>query len=125
MASNLGEFVKELAALMSDKHLQLPLKDERPWHSLFFDLKRDRQVAGRPAFFDRLVFDWDGASPRCQELSEFIHALHWNANVTASNPTYETLTLSDEVAARWRPTNVTGFHSTALDRATTKFRPAA
>ena len=125
MANNLGDFVKEMAALMKDAHLRLPLKDERPWHLLFFDLKRDRQVAGRPAFLDRLVFDWDGPSPKCQELSEFIHALHWNANVTASNPTYETLTLSEDVANRWRPAAVTDFHQTALAQARTKFQPAA
>ena len=125
MANNLGDFVKEMAALMTDNHLRLPLKDERPWHLLFFELKRDRQPADRPAFLDRLIFDWDGPSPKCQELSEFIHALHWNANVTASNPTYETLTLSDDVAKRWRPAAVTPFHESALARARTKFLPTA
>ncbi len=124
MADTLGDFVKEIAALMKENNLRLPLKDERPWHLLFFDLKRDRGAQGRPAFFDRLIFDWDGPSPKCQELSEFIHALHWNANVTASNPTYETLTLSDEVAIRWRPALVTSFHQTALNQARTKFQTA-
>ena len=125
MANNLGDFVKEMAALMKDADLRLPLKDERPWHLLFFDLKRDRQAVDRPAFLDRLVFDWDGPSPKCQELSEFIHALHWNANVTASNPTYETLTLSEDVANRWRPAALTMFHQSALALARTKFLPAA
>lgn len=125
MANNLGDFVKEMAALMKEAELRLPLKDERPWHLLFFELKRDRNAAGRPTFLDRLVFDWDGPSPRCQELSEFIHALHWNATVTAGNPTYETLTLSDEVAARWRPVDITNFHHAALAQARTKFQPAA
>ena len=125
MANNLGDFVKEMAALMKDANLRLPLKDERPWHLLFFDLKRDRQAADRPTFLDRLVFDWDGPSPRCQELSEFIHALHWNATVTASNPSYETLTLSDDVASRWRPPAVTAFHQAALTRARATFQPAA
>jgi len=125
MANNLGDFVKEMAALMKEDNLRLPLKDERPWHLLFFELKRDRQATGRPVFLDRLVFDWDGPSPRCQELSEFIHALHWNANVTASNPTYETLTLSDDIANRWRPADVTSFHQSALARARNQFQPAA
>lgn len=125
MADTLGDFVKELTALMKDDGLRLPLKDERPWHQLFFELKRNRTVQDRPAFFDRLVFDWDGPSPKCQELSEFIHALHWNATVTASNPTYETLTLSDEVATRWRPAAVTAFHQAALAQARIKFQLAA
>lgn len=124
MADTLGDFVKEMAALMKDADLRLPLKDERPWHLLFFELKRDRNVAGRPAFPDRLIFDWDGPSPRCQELSEFIHALHWNATVTASNPTYETLTLGEEVATRWRPATVTNFHHAALAQARTRFQHA-
>ena len=125
MANTLGDFVKELTALMKDADLQLPLKDERPWHQLFFELKRNRAAQDRPVFFDRLVFDWDGPSPKCQELSEFIHALHWNATVTASNPTYETLTLSAEVADRWRPAPVTAFHQAALQQARTKFSAAA
>jgi hypothetical protein len=125
MANNLGDFVKEMAALMTDAQLRLPLKDERPWHLLFFELKRLRQAVGRPTFLDRLVFDWDGPSPKCQELSEFIHALHWNANVTASNPTYETLTLSPDVAVRWRPDAPTEFHQAALAQARTKFQSAS
>jgi len=120
----LGDFVKQLTALMKDANLRLPLKDEKPWHLLFFELKRDPITEGRPAFFDRLVFDWDGPAPKCQELSEFIHALHWNATITANNPTYETLQLSEEVANRWRPADVTAFHKAALNRAQQEF-PAA
>ncbi len=121
MPTTLGDFVKELAVLMRDVNLQLPLKDERPWHILFFQLKQERDVEGRPAFFDSLVFDWDGPAPKCQELSEFIHALHWNATVTANNPTYEAIRLSDEIADRWRPTNQTAFHTAALAHAHAEF----
>ena len=117
----LGDFVKELAVLMRDADLQLPLKDERPWHILFFHLKQDRNVEGRPAFFDNLVFDWDGPAPKCQELSEFIHALHWNATVTANNPTYEAIQLSNEIADLWRPTHRTAFHLAALEHARAEF----
>ena len=117
----LGDFVKELAALMADADLRLPLKDEKPWHILFFSLKQREGVAGRPDFFDRLVFDWDGPTPKCQELSEFIHALHWNATVAANNPTYEAIQLADEIADRWRPTPQTAFHRAALDLARTEF----
>ena len=118
---SLGEFVKELAVLMTENDLQLPLKDERPWHVLFFRLKQEAGVEGRPAFLDSLVFDWDGPSPKCQELSEFIHALHWSATVTANNPTYEAIQLSDEIAALWRPDHQTAFHATALAHARAEF----
>ena len=121
MPTTLGDFVKELAVLMRDANIQLPLKDERPWHFLFFQLKRERDVDGRPDFFDSLVFDWDGPAPKCQELSEFIHALHWNATVTANNPTYEAIRLSDEIADLWRPTNQTAFHFAALAHAQAEF----
>ena len=120
----LGDFVKELAALMTEAHLQLPLKDERPWHILFFHLKQVGETDGRPAFFDHLVFDWDGPAPKCQELSEFIHALHWNATVTANNPTYEALQLGNDVAELWRPNRHTAFHALALEQARREF-PAA
>ena len=117
----LGDFVKELAALMTQEHLQLPLKDERPWHILFFNLKQIPDAPDRPPFFDDLVFDWDGPAPKCQELSEFIHALHWSAAVTANNPTYDTIQLTDDVADDWRPARVTAFHDTALEHARLEF----
>ena len=113
--------MKELAVLMTEDNLQLPLKDERPWHVLFYRLKQETDVEERPAFLDTLVFDWDGPSPKCQELSELIHALRWTATVTASNPTYEAIQLSDEITALWRPARQTAFHATELEHARAEF----
>ena len=84
--ATLGDFMKELAVLMADAQLQLPLKDERPWHHLFFRLKQATDIEERPAFLDNLVFDWDGPTPKCQELSEFLHALHWSAARNCQQP---------------------------------------
>jgi hypothetical protein len=96
----LGEFVKQFAALMQQKSISMPLKNERPWHALFYRLKTSREP-GRPLFLDRLRFDWDGPHPKCRELSEFLKALHWNASATATNPHYDTITLTEDVARLW------------------------
>ncbi len=117
----LGDFMKELAVLMADADLQLPLKDETPWHHLFLQLKQAKGIEDRPAFLDNLVFDWDGPAPKCQELSEFLHALHWSAAVTAHNPTYEAIQIGTDVAERWRPSRQTAFHEWALEQAKAEF----
>src|ERR1700722_4167889 len=97
----LGQFVKQLPALLEEKRIAIPFKNERPWHYLFYELKKDKDAVGRPSFFNDLEFDWDGPFPKSQELSDFLHALHWNASVSASNPHYETIDLSTEVKCLW------------------------
>jgi hypothetical protein len=98
---SLGQFVKELTALLEDSKIAIPFKNERSWHFLFYELKKEENVAGKPAFLNGLQFDWDGAYPKSQRLSDFLHSLHWNASVSASNPHYETINLSDGVKALW------------------------
>ena len=98
---SLGDFVKELAALMHKKGIGMPFRNQRPWHLVFYDLKKASSEVGRPAFLDNLTFDWDGPYPKSRELSEFLNALHWNASVSASNPHYQTITLTDDVADLW------------------------
>jgi len=100
-ALSLGEFVKQLTALIHQSGQPIPFKNERPWHYLFYELKKDKTQRGRPAFFDDLAFDWDGPFPKSQELSDFLHSLHWNASVSASNPHYETIDLSEAVKELW------------------------
>lgn len=97
---SLGKMVKLLAAtLHRDKRL-LPFKDQKPWHELFYDLK-SKPSRGKPGFIDELVFDWDGPYPTCMELSEFLNALHFTANVTAHNPRFEVISVDDDDANRW------------------------
>jgi transposase-like protein len=38
----------------------MPFKNQRPWHFLFYELKKAQDIPGKPALFDRLLFDWDG-----------------------------------------------------------------
>jgi hypothetical protein len=96
-----SEFMKHLVALFSEKGIPLPLKDERPGHGLFYDLKRNNPAAVTLPFLLDLRFDWDGQYPKCQEVSEFLHALHWNAGVSAINPRYTNMTLPEEIARLW------------------------
>ena len=96
-----SDFMKYLVALLHEKRIPMPLKDERPWHALFYQLKNTNLGPTKPAFLGNLRFDWDGEYPRCQEVSEFLHALHWNAGVSAINPRYITITLPDEIAKLW------------------------
>ena len=96
----LGDFVKQLAIRMENEKLVMLFKDEAPWHLLFYRLKKV-QSDGKPEFLSALRFDWDGPYPRCQELSDFIQALHWTGSVVAANPSYERITLQDDLKKIW------------------------
>ena len=96
----LGDFVEDLAAQLQQRNVAMPFENERPWHELFYELKRV-EMTGRPGFFTGLRFDWDGPYPKCFELSEFLHALHWNACVDARNPHFDRITLPPAVAEAW------------------------
>lgn len=97
---SLGQFVKQVAGLLQEQKTPLPLKNQKIWHIFFYDLKKSGD-AGRPTFFNDLVFDWDAPYPKCQELSEFLQALHSTASVSAQNPRYEIMTVDDNIARQW------------------------
>jgi len=101
LSLSLGDFVKQLALLMNEDKLDMPFKEETPWHLLFYRLKKNTKAKGRPEFFDTLRFDWDAPYPKCQELSDFIQALHWTGTVIAVNPTYEKIILQEKVGELW------------------------
>jgi hypothetical protein len=101
---SLGQFVKQIAALLQLKEVQLPFKNQRPWHQLFYELKTRPAAKGKPKFLDALRFDWDSPYPKSQELSEFLNALHFTASVSARNPRFDVISVSPEVADRWAKT---------------------
>jgi hypothetical protein len=98
---SLGQFVKQLAALLQKKNMQLPFKNQRPWHLLFYELKKQPTVTGKPKFLDELIFNWDAPYPKCEQLSEFLNALHFTASVSARNPHFDVISVAPEVADRW------------------------
>ena len=95
-----GDFVKLLAALLQNKKIRIPFKNEELWHILFYKLTQSARPY-KPRSLTNVRFDWDGPYPKSQQLSEFIKALHCTASVTASNPYYETITLPGELENIW------------------------
>jgi hypothetical protein len=96
----LGDFVQQLLLQMGE--LNLSFKDERPWHELFYRLKRGPEQAGKPNFLRDLFFDWNGEYPKCRELGEYLHALHWTGCMEAANPDYEGFKLDQRVGELWQ-----------------------
>ena len=97
-----GDFLKVIAVRIDEAGLVLPFKEEAPWHLLFYELKKTPAIAGKPTFFEELRFDWDGPYPRCQELSEFIQALHWTGSITVGNPSYDRILLDRGLSEKWK-----------------------
>jgi len=97
----MGQFVRLLAALVQQKGQKLPFKNQEAWHLLFYELKKNKAGPGRPKFLDTLRFDWDGASPKCQQLSEFLNALHFTASVSGHNPGFAVIEIAPEIADQW------------------------
>jgi hypothetical protein len=98
---SLGQFIKQLSALLQKSGVQLPFKNQTPWHVLFYELTKKPEAPGKPRFLDQLRFDWDAPYPKCQELSEFLNALHFTASVSARNPRFDVISVPSEVAERW------------------------
>jgi len=113
---SLGEFVKQLTVRIHDLKLPMPFKDEEPWHLLFYRLKQE-EVPGKPAFLGTLRFDWDARYPRSQELSEYIHALHFTGCVAASNPSYDEMSLNPKLEEIWSSQKPEGELSNFLEYA--------
>jgi hypothetical protein len=97
----LGTLVRFLAADLHNQDIPLPFKDQKAWHLLFYALKTDAASENKPAFLQELVFDWDAPYPKCEDLSDFLNALHVTANVAAQNPRYNVITVADDDAKRW------------------------
>jgi hypothetical protein len=125
---SLGDFVKYLVASLHKQKVKIPFENESPWHELFYDLKQNPGLERKLSFFQDLWFDWDGPYPKSPELSEFLHALHWNACVSANNPVFDVITLpDDEIANLWLKTvEESGFEEkdfmiAAIEKAKAKF----
>lgn len=119
----LGDFVEQLAASLQRGKVAMPFENEEPWHELFYDLKQ-ADWDGKPPFLQALRFDWDGPYPKCRELSEFLHALHWNACVDARNPHFDEITLPPAIEEAWsrRAEQIEPATMGFLERAATRAR---
>lgn len=98
---SLGRMVTAIVAALHRQEVVLPFKNQKPWHLLFYSLKAQPVAPGKPSFLGELVFDWDGPYPKCEELADFLNALHVTANVSALNPHFDAITVADADADRW------------------------
>ena len=128
MKLSLGEFVKCLVLLLHRNGVAFSLRSYKPWHLLFYELKKIPETDGKPEFFKNLRFDWDGPYPECPELSEFLDALCWTGSIVTTSPRFEEYTLPKEMADLWsQEFEVLGdetkqFLDTTLALARNKFR---
>lgn len=126
---SLGEFVKLLMLRFDSQGMTMPLRDEKPWHMLFYKLKVSGNAVGKPDFLRELLFDWDGPYPRSSELAEYLDTLHWTGCLSASNPQYDTVTVNSKVRQIWSdlPTNpeLSSFVDHAVQAAKGPFDAAA
>jgi len=84
---------------------------------LFYRLKK-ADIPGKPAFFADLESDWVGRYPISQDLSDYIHVLHFTGCMSAGNPSYDALSLNKDLAEIWSSELLTGNLPTFIDRAT-------
>lgn len=124
---SLGDAVRQLALLMTEKGLALPFKNEEPWHLLFYRLKDETKGKTQPEFLTKLRFDSDNRYPRCRQLSEFLHGLHTTCTAGVPNPSYEELILEGKMTALWQESgkslekSAVEFLNRALEIATEEF----
>ncbi len=98
---SLGRIIMLLVAKLDRDDVPLPFRNQVSWHLLFYTLKMEPDAPGKPNFLSELVFDWDGPSPKCEELSEFLNGLHITANVSGRNPRFDLISVDDDDATRW------------------------
>lgn len=103
---SLGDLVQQILARVGDEELKF--QDERPWHELFYALKKHPASPAKPTFLDSLFFEWNGPYPRSEELSRYLHGLHWIGCLSAGNPTYDTFRVDPEVRAIWNQVPLEG-----------------
>jgi hypothetical protein len=96
----LGEFVKYLAALLTENKVSMLFKEEAPWHFVLYQLT-EKEFEGKPRFLNDLKFDWGGPFPKCKELSRYLQFLHSTACVGTMNPSYEEMVLKQDLERLW------------------------
>src|SRR4249919_873651 len=96
----LGEFIRQLALKFADTGIRMPFNDDQPWHDLFYQMKKG--PGPKPRFLNYLVFDWTGPAPRSRDLAEYLNSLHRIGCLSAENPSFDTVTVDEDVRALWQ-----------------------
>lgn len=98
---SLGKMVTILAGKLHQAGVELPFRNQVPWHLLFYTLKMEQAVPEEAEFIRELEFDWDGPFPKCEALSEYLNGFHITANVSGLNPSFDYFQVNDDDATRW------------------------
>jgi hypothetical protein len=97
---SLGEFVRQLALKFEEAHIPLPFNQDQPWHELLYSFKK--RPGPKPTFFDSLIFDWTGPTPRSRDLAEYLNSLHRIGCLSAGNPSFDNVKIDEEVKQLWQ-----------------------
>lgn len=95
MNLSLDECVAYLIVLLQKDNVRLPLQNYKPWHLLFYKLKKSEEILVKPDFFDDLSFDWDKSYPESPELSAFLHFLGIAGIIVSDSPKYENYRITE------------------------------
>lgn len=102
MEVSFGEFVKYLVLLLQKNNIVLPFNRPEAWHHLFYRLKQSQEISGKPAFLEKLWFDWDDPYPKSPELSEYLHALCWTGTIETNSPRFDRYWLPKNMEKLWQ-----------------------
>ena len=89
----LGDFVGLLMLLLQGK-ITISLNMET-WNLLFYRLKK-KNIAGKPAFFEKMQFDWDGPYPKSPELSHYLNCLSMFGVLVTTSPRFQEYKLDEK-----------------------------
>jgi hypothetical protein len=98
---SLNDVVRFLVLFLHRERLDLHFQDRKPWHALFYDLKRLPSTTGVPLAIRDAFFGWNGPAPACQDLDECLDGLFRAGSVEWSLPGLRTYRLSESGLASW------------------------
>jgi len=94
-----GEFIKHFILSLQKNGIPVKLKEQKPWHLLFYRLKHECDVAELVPYLKELRFDWDAPYPKSPELSELLNNMCIVGVLKTTSPTFEHYTLTDGMEA--------------------------
>lgn len=96
----LGDFVRHVAAKITESNEGFPYNKEEPWHTMLIEMRNKYQ--NKLEFLKSIKFEvGEVPYPRCKKLSEFLQALHWSGALTVENPTYANACVIPSLVKEW------------------------
>lgn len=96
----LGDFIKHIAARVTEDSKFFPYDNEMPWHRMLLSLKKE--YGSELDFLYTAKFELDEAPyPTCRKLSDFLQTLHWSGALSVKNPSYLEAAVIPELVNKW------------------------